>query len=101
MQEGCELHRMVRDDTVHTECGLAEGLLVHPFPAVGHVALLAGSLCTSCFPSSSVWTQLVRLAYPDKFRIADLKPRRGFGSVMNARAHPGVGPLTNNPQEIN
>lgn len=91
LREGCELHRMVRAETVGTVCGLTEGLLVHPFPSVGHVSLVAGSLCRSCFPQASVWARLVSMAHPDKVRGADLNSGPKFGPLNDSCIQPGVG----------
>jgi hypothetical protein len=82
---------MVCDDLVHTACGLPEGQLVHPFPSVGHVSLLAGSLCRSCFPQVSVWARLVSMAHPDKVRAVDLNSGPKFGPLNDSRIQPGVG----------
>jgi hypothetical protein len=97
LRDGCELHRFAGGETVRTVCGLPEWQLVHPLPAVGYVALLAGSLCGGCWPRRSVWSSLVHRAHPDFDRNSGPK----FGPLNDSRTRPGVGPLSDTPQEIN
>lgn len=94
LHSGLTVHRL--GDPV-TPCGVPQYALVHPYPAAGHVLHLAPHWCERCWPQQSPWAQMLALAYPSRFRTADINTPDGrhinqtyarSGAQINERSRP-------------
>lgn len=65
-----------RPGDVATPCGEPMWAMRHPAPAAGHVLHLHPTFCERCFPRDNAWAQMLALAYPSRFRTADVNGRR-------------------------
>lgn len=78
-----------------TGCGQPMWAMQRPLPSAGHMEALSGHWCEQgCWPHESTWEHLVELAYPKRFRTADINAPGGrhintsYASATNERSRP-------------
>lgn len=73
--------------SIVTPCGIPMWSVTHPLPAAGHVLHLSPQWCPRCWPQESPWAQMLALAYPSRFRTADVvNPSYTHASPSNERS---------------
>lgn len=55
-----------------TGCGQPMWAMQRPLPSAGHMEALCGDFCEDCWPHENTWEHLLALAYPSRFRTADI-----------------------------